>query len=156
MQGASVLSSPQHRAFRHVIFSRFQCKQLKPDPIDPALLHEVLALTLRAPSSFNTQPFKVVIVEDADARARLAAAMIGPPNIERVKNAPCTAIFCADTTPVLELPRLQALWHARTKAPATYIDSWLPARLKVSSGDWYGARWLQPLLFADHLEIPQD
>lgn len=48
-----------------------------------------------APSSFNVQPWSVVLVRDDDSRERLAATMLGG-NAKKVQAAPVTAVFCAD------------------------------------------------------------
>ncbi|CAN0509348.1 unnamed protein product, partial [Laminaria digitata] len=48
-----------------------------------------------APSSFNLQPWSVVLVRDPLTRERLATAMLGP-NGKKVMAAPVTAVFCAD------------------------------------------------------------
>ena len=49
----------------------------------------------RAPSSFNAQPYRCIIVDDADVKAQLADAMLGR-NAMAVTSAPVTAVFLAD------------------------------------------------------------
>jgi nitroreductase len=52
----------------------------------------------RAPSGFNVSPYRVVLVDAPDARARLAEGMLGA-NADRVREAPVTAVFLADLRP---------------------------------------------------------
>jgi nitroreductase len=40
-------------------------------------VQDILAVTLRTPSSFNTQPWACVVVRDAAQREALAQAMLG-------------------------------------------------------------------------------
>lgn len=44
----------------------------KPDPVDPADLHTILEMASHAPSHFNSQPWRFVIVQDAERRAKIA------------------------------------------------------------------------------------
>lgn len=48
-----------------------------------------------APSSFNVQPWSVVLVRDKAGREDLGTAMLGG-NATKVLSAPVTAVFCAD------------------------------------------------------------
>jgi len=43
-------------------------RRLKPDPIPPALLRKVLTAGTQAPSGMNTQPWKFLVLRDADAK----------------------------------------------------------------------------------------
>lgn len=49
----------------------------------------------RAPSGFNMQSYKIVLVQDVDVRMKLSAAMLAG-NRARVEQAPLTALFLAD------------------------------------------------------------
>ena len=57
------ISDKDREAFEKIVLTRFACKRIKSDPVDPAVLKKVLALTQRAPTSFNSQPYKVVIAQ---------------------------------------------------------------------------------------------
>ena len=48
--------------FDEVVLGRRSIRGFKPDPVPRALIREVVALALRAPSSFNTQPWNLTIV----------------------------------------------------------------------------------------------
>jgi nitroreductase len=65
-------------------------KKFKPDPIPEATLKELVALTLAAPSSFNMQPWRVVMVDDPQQKEALAKASWNQP---QVTTAPVTFIF---------------------------------------------------------------
>jgi nitroreductase len=49
-------------AYDAVILGRRSIRGFKPDPVPKALIREVLALALRAPSSLNTQPWNFTVV----------------------------------------------------------------------------------------------
>ena len=48
--------------FDEVIYGRRSIRGYKPDPVPRALIEEVLALALRAPSSMNTQPYHFYVI----------------------------------------------------------------------------------------------
>lgn len=61
------------------------------------ILNELKENCLRAPSSFNAQPFRCVLVRDDRIKHDLAHAMVGLKNAQRVCDAAITAVFLADT-----------------------------------------------------------
>lgn len=65
-------------------------------PIDHDTLVKLKELTIRAPTAFNSQPVKCVLVSSADRKKELAHAMAAPKNAVRVVDAPLTAVFLAD------------------------------------------------------------
>ena len=58
-------------------------------------LLKILQLTQLAPSSFNLQPYKGIIVQSEKARELLASCMLGA-NQNVVSSAPITVIFIGD------------------------------------------------------------
>jgi len=54
------------------IHQRRTTRKFKPDPIPEATLKELIALTLAAPSSFNMQPWRVILVDDPKQKEALA------------------------------------------------------------------------------------
>ena len=72
------------------IHARRTTKKFKPDPIPEATLKELIALTVAAPSSFNIQPWRIVLVDDPAQRAALAKASW---NQAQVVTAPVTVVF---------------------------------------------------------------
>ena len=71
--------TPLAKPFGEVIKARFSNGHYKEhQPVPQRVLTEILRLTQRAPSSFNIQPYSLVVVRDPALRARLAkAAMLG-------------------------------------------------------------------------------
>jgi nitroreductase len=49
-------------------------RRLKPDPVDDALLRELLELAIKAPTGSNAQNWEFVVVKDPAVRGRLARA----------------------------------------------------------------------------------
>jgi nitroreductase len=56
--------------FRDVVRNRRMTRAFAPDPIDPALVDDVVDLASRAPSAGKTQGWHVVVLEGADEVAR--------------------------------------------------------------------------------------
>jgi nitroreductase len=54
------------------IFTQRAIRRLKPDPIDDEVLETILNAARRAPSGGNLQPWRFVVVRDADKRQQLA------------------------------------------------------------------------------------
>jgi nitroreductase len=72
------------------IRQRRTTKKFKTDPIPEAALNELVALTVAAPSSYNLQPWRIVLVSDPDKRAALTKAAW---NQAQVATAPVTFVF---------------------------------------------------------------
>lgn len=75
------------------IRARRTTKRFKPDPIPKATLKELIELTIAAPSSFNIQPWRIVLVDEPEQRAALAKAAW---NQAQVATAPVTFVFAVD------------------------------------------------------------
>lgn len=65
----------------------------KDEPIPEQVLDEILQSTLLAPSGYNLQPWRFIVVKDEDARKRLRKAAMNQPKVEE---APVVVIACAD------------------------------------------------------------
>ncbi|CBN76229.1 conserved unknown protein [Ectocarpus siliculosus] len=105
---SSSLSPEGLKAFRDVVTSRTAAISFSDEEVDPPALREIMALTQSAPSSFNIQPWSVVVVRDTAARERLSTAMLGG-NAKKVLAAPVTAVFCADLEPSKRINRMVEL-----------------------------------------------
>ncbi len=75
------------------IRQRRTTKKFKPDPIPEATLKELVALTTAAPSSYNLQPWRIVMVTDPAKREALTKASW---NQSQVATAPVTFVFAVD------------------------------------------------------------
>lgn len=82
-------------------FQRYDNRNEKLDfasPCNPKTIqvaYEALDLARRAPSGFNIQPYKVLLVSSKEKKEALARYCIGH-NAHRVRDSDCTAIFLAD------------------------------------------------------------
>jgi nitroreductase len=100
------------------ILQRRSIKNFKPDPIAPELLRQLVELTVAAPSSFNIQDWRIIIVQDPAQRAALAAACWNQP---QVAQAPVNFVFAADIkagerdiTPILDKGLETGAWNEKT------------------------------------------
>ncbi|WNJ91696.1 nitroreductase [Bosea sp. 685] len=62
-------------AVESAIASRRAIRAFLPDPVEPELLHRILAVAAQAPSGTNMQPWKVRVI-GPDSRARLEAGLL--------------------------------------------------------------------------------
>ncbi|MTJ11020.1 nitroreductase [Anabaena sp. UHCC 0187] len=100
------------------IVQRRSIKTFKPDPISPELLKQLVELTVAAPSSFNVQSWKIVLVQDETQKEALCAASW---NQKQIIQAPVTFVFAADAaagekdiTPILEQGAATGAWNEGT------------------------------------------
>jgi nitroreductase len=59
------------------ILQRRAIKTFKPDPITPDLLKQLVELTVAAPSSYNLQDWRIIVVQDDAQKAALSEAAWG-------------------------------------------------------------------------------
>jgi nitroreductase len=78
--------------------SRHSIREYEPTPIPRAHLTEILRVTSLAPSPWNLQPWRFVIVEDAATKAKLQAAAYGQ---KQVGGAPAVIVMYSDMTDAL-------------------------------------------------------
>ena len=64
-------------------------------PVSQELLKKLIKLSQMAPSSFNLQPYKIILVQDTVVKDALADTMLGN-NGKRVRDAPVTVVFLSD------------------------------------------------------------
>jgi len=84
------MSTPLPLTVPEAIRVRRTTKRFKPDPIPEATLKELIALTLAAPSSYNLQPWRIVLIDDPAQKEALARAAW---NQAQVTTAPVTFVF---------------------------------------------------------------
>ena len=75
------------------IEQRRAARAFGPDPIPQATLIEILRLGLRAPSGFNLQPRRFVLVQASDNKAKLSACAFDQ---SQITDAPVVLICCGD------------------------------------------------------------
>jgi len=98
VMGAFARGPSPAEAFTSLVHSRYACKEFSPKAVPDDVLRKLMDLTLRAPTSFNTQPWIAVVVRDADAKGKLVAAL-APGNQPKAASAPVNIVFAADTEP---------------------------------------------------------
>ncbi len=74
------------------IRTRRTTKKFKPDPIPEATLKHLIELTLAAPSSFNLQQWRLIVIDDPAQKAALTKASW---NQAQISTAPVTFVFAA-------------------------------------------------------------
>jgi nitroreductase len=79
--------------------ARRSVRKYDPTPIPRADLLEILRVTGLAPSPWNLQPWRFVIVEDVAIKTQLQAAAYGQPQIA---SAPAVIVMYSDMTGTLE------------------------------------------------------
>jgi nitroreductase len=109
---------------RHELLKLFTIRKSvrKFDPMKEISLEEIDLIKnacLRAPSSFNSQPFRCVLVREPEIKKDLAHTMIGLDNARRILQAPLTAVFLADKQSVLNKDKMFEL-SENQRTPLTY------------------------------------
>lgn len=109
------------------ILQRRAIKSFKSDPIAPELLRQLIELTVAAPSSFNTQTWRIILVQDEAQKQALAAAAW---NQLQVIQAPVTFVFAADPTaaeedlsPIFDEAVARGAWN---EAAVNYFKDAIP------------------------------
>jgi len=102
------------------ITQRRSIKTFKSDPINPELLSKLLELTVAAPSSFNVQSWRIILVQDEAQKVALSDAAWKQ---KQIIQAPVTFVFAADTSagekdlaPILEQGLTTGAWNDKTVA----------------------------------------
>lgn len=89
----------QHQATGHerplseAIRDRRATPHFESTPIPEADLKKILNAALEAPSGYNLQPWRLVVVRDPEMRKKLREAAMGQP---RVEEAPVIVVACGD------------------------------------------------------------
>lgn len=78
---------------KEAIEQRRAVRSFLPNVIPAVLLEEILRLGLRAPSGYNLQPWRFIVVRDAENRAKLKACAFDQ---RQVGEAPVVLICCGD------------------------------------------------------------
>jgi len=109
------------------ILQRRAIKSFKPDPITPELLRQIVELTVAAPSSYNTQSWRIILVQDEAQKQALSAAAW---NQQQITQAPVTFVFAADPTaaegdlsPIFEEAIKRGAW---TETTVDYFKQAIP------------------------------
>jgi nitroreductase len=121
--GGSHAISTLQQSFDEIVLSRTACKifqryeshDTKNDATTDAITsslanprvvqqaYDCLQLAQHAPTSFNTQPYKIILVHSQDIKQKMSRFALGP-NAKRVVDSDCTAVFCADRQVMRTIP----------------------------------------------------
>jgi nitroreductase len=120
--------------------ARRSIRQFAADPIPRDDLQAILGTAALAPSAFNAQPWRFVIVEDTDLKARLASVAF---NQRQIHSAPSVIVLYSDmddlmrTVPEVVHPGLSADERARTEQSVLGMLGKMDERTR---GDWGAAQ----------------
>ena len=84
---------------KEAILTRRSIRKFKPEPIPREKLEEILSLALKAPSSNNLQPWRVVVVQNPELKERLREAAN---NQAQVSSAPAVLVVYSDMKDTLK------------------------------------------------------
>ncbi|SDU15367.1 Nitroreductase [Verrucomicrobium sp. GAS474] len=87
------MSLPLPLPLSDAIHQRRSVKSFKPDAIPAEILEQVITLTLAAPSSFNLQPWRIVVVDDPAQKEALAEVCWKQ---KQITQAPAVFVFAVD------------------------------------------------------------
>jgi nitroreductase len=148
MSTTSTLTVPD--AIRH----RRTTKKFKPDPIPEATLEELVALTTAAPSSFNLQPWRIVLVSDPAKKAALTQAAW---NQAQVATAPVTFVFAVSLSgwektlePTIKIALDHGAWSEKT---AEYMRGSIPGFQAALGGKLREYAIKDAMIAATHLAL---
>ena len=79
--------------FEKIVMERYAAKVFDGKKVSDAKLNRLLGMIRNAPSSFNIQPWKIIIVHDAETKEKLAPISWNQPQI---KSCSHLLVFCAD------------------------------------------------------------
>ena len=91
---ASPQPRPEEKPLSRAVSERRATHSFDGLPIPEAHLATILEAGLQAPSSYNLQPWRFIVVRSAETRRRLRAACFNQPKVEE---APVVILACGDT-----------------------------------------------------------
>jgi nitroreductase len=92
-------SSPTIATAAKAAESRRSIRKYESSPIPREEIRDLLRLAARAPSAFNVQPWRFIVVTDTGLKQKLAAAAY---NQQQIINAPATIVIYSDMESALE------------------------------------------------------
>ncbi|BEP12794.1 hypothetical protein acdb102_11050 [Acidothermaceae bacterium B102] len=164
---------PQDRDALHaVIGARRDIRRFRPDPVEPALLERVLEAAHHAPSVGHSQPWRFLVIDDADTRQRAAtmadrerlsqAALLTEDagrrladlQLEGIREAPLGVVVCCDRrTPAAGVLGRSTFPDADLWSCACAIENlWLAARAEGLGVGW--VTLFEPAELAALLHLP--
>lgn len=121
---ATATTNTHSEAFHQIVHARFSNSHYNQNkPIPSSLLTTLLSITQRAPSSFNIQPYRLILLQDPQLRDKIATqAMLGA-NGGRVRTAPVTVVFAADLESSRLMPKVVDLFKKTGHFPEAFLKN---------------------------------
>jgi nitroreductase len=94
LQGGIALPIRTEKQLAEIVRERRATPAFSPCPVHEEDLTKILRAGLEAPSSYNMQPWRFIVVRDPEQRRRLRVAAM---NQEQVEQAPVVIVACGDT-----------------------------------------------------------
>jgi len=79
-------------AFEKIALGRISVSRFASRAVQPEVLRRIVELTQLAPSSFNLQPYKLIVVKSQESKQALSSSMLGG-NSFKVDQAPVSIVF---------------------------------------------------------------
>lgn len=112
---------------RDAIQKRRSIRRFKPDPVPEDLIQQILESARLAPSGSNTQPWRFIVIKDAETRQKLQTASY---NQRHVGQAPVIIACCADIKAFGEFPERIDELIAAGALPAKTREVFVPSLKK--------------------------
>jgi nitroreductase len=94
---------------------------------------QILDTARRAPSGFNAQPYRCIVVSSPEAKEKLSKYCIGH-NAHRVRDSDCTVVFLANREVFWDLARIRNLVQSSRKMGKWKLRKYLALVLLFSQG----------------------
>jgi nitroreductase len=88
------MRSLREKALTDLVQTRQATDAFAPEPIPDEDLDQILQAGLEAPSSYNLQPWRFVVVRDPEQKTKLRLAAM---NQQKFEDAPVVIVVCGDT-----------------------------------------------------------
>lgn len=92
--------------FSTIVKERYAVKQFDGKTIPEEKINQLLEIIRHAPSSFNIQPWKIIVIKEKAVKEKLLAASWNQPQITSCSHL---LVFCADTNILENIERLEQL-----------------------------------------------
>mmetsp|Transcript_42050 Transcript_42050/g.47797 ORF Transcript_42050/g.47797 Transcript_42050/m.47797 type:complete len:361 (-) Transcript_42050:5-1087(-) len=102
---------------------RYACNRFTPSSSNEEVIQlalDALDVARRAPSGFNVQPYKLLLVSSEEQKAEMAKYCAGR-NADRVRDSDCTAVFLADQESSREYRNYQSMLSDTNKNNKNWI-----------------------------------
>ena len=94
LQGGTALPTRTEKQLTEIVRERRSTPAFSPSPVHGEDLTKIVQAGLEAPSSYNMQPWRFIVVRDPEQRRKLRVAAM---NQEQVEQAPVVIVACGDT-----------------------------------------------------------